>query len=331
MKSKKHTSSKNMIGLVSKIGVYIVFAILIFWFSVNESRFLTLDNFMLILQQAAPIGIATIGVTFVMATGGIDISMGRNMFFVGAVVSFMVGRGEMIPLSLFDSPIGFIIVILITIILGASIGALNGIFVAKFQILPFIVTLAVGSIVRGIGLWLTESATPRMVFFSPVANGRIGGIHVVIILFVTLLVVFHIVLKRTVYGRQIMAIGNSKVAAAKAGINVERTVLSTYVLCGTLAAFGGILSAGQGGGVPVNFGEGNEFIAISAAVIGGTSLFGGKASIIPGAIVGIVLITTIMNGLIMINASPYLFTIVRGGIIFLAVMLDSLHFKGHAK
>ena len=328
---KERTKGRSLVELISKIGVYIIFAILIAWFSIANNRFLTIDNFLLILQQAAPVGIATIGVTLVMVTGGIDISMGRNMFFVAAIVSFLVGRGEIIPLSLFDSPLGFVLVFLITIVLGGLIGALNGVFVARFHILPFIVTLAVGSALRGVGLWFTESATPRMVFFSPVANGRVFGIPIVIIMFGIALILFHLILRRTIYGRQIMAIGNSPLAAAKAGINVPRTILVTYVLCGVLAAFGGILSAGQIGGVPLSFGEGNEFIAISAAVIGGTSLFGGKASIIPGTIVGIVLITTIMNGLVMVNASPYIFTIVRGGIIFLSVMLDSLYFKGHAK
>jgi len=327
----KKADSRQAMELLSKAGIYIIFALMIIWFSLSNDRFLTWDNFLLILQQAAPVGIATIGVTLVMVTGGIDISLGRNMFFVSAVVSYMVGRGEMIPATMFDSPAGFLLVFLIVVVLGCMVGALNGLFVTKFHILPFIVTLAVGSILRGIGLWFTESATPRMVFFSPVANGRLFGIPVVIIMFLIALLIFHFILKRTVYGRQIMAIGNSPVAAAKAGINVPRTIMATYMICGALAAFGGILSAGQIGGVPLNFGEGNEFIAISAAVIGGTSLFGGKASIIPGTILGIVLITTIMNGLIMVNASPYVFTIVRGGIIFLAIIMDSLYFKGHAK
>lgn len=329
--TKKINYRDNIAGLMSKAGVYIVFAVLIIWFSSVNKRFLTVDNLLLILRQAAPIGIATIGMTFVMVTSGIDISLGRNMFFVSAIVSYMVGRGGMLPLSLFDTPIGYLLVILISIILGCLIGWINGELTARFHILPFIVTLSVGCILRGIGLWFTASATPSMVFFSPIANGRVFGIPVVIVLFAIALIVFDIVLKKTIFGRQIMAIGNSPNAALKAGINVRRTVILTYILCGALAAFGGILSAGQIGGVALSFGEGNEFTAISAAVIGGTSLFGGKARIIPGTIVGIVLITTIMNGLAMINASPYVYTIVRGLIIFAAVMLDSMHFKGYTK
>lgn len=330
-KVKMLHSNKNMVEIISKAGIYIIFAILIVGFSAANSRFLTVANLLLILQQAAPIGIATIGMTFVMVTGGIDISLGRTMFFVAAVISYLAGAGGFIPDSLFSTPIGYILVILIALALGCLIGYINGVFTARFNILPFIVTLSVGSVLRGIGLSFTDSATPSMVFFSPISNGRLFGIPVVIFMFVIALFSFDFVLKKTVFGRQIMAIGNSKEAAAKAGIKVNKTIILTYVICGALAAFSGLLSAGQIGGVALSFGEGNEFVAISAAVIGGTSLFGGKAKIIPGTIVGIVLITTIMNGLAMMNASPYVYTIVRGLIIFAAVMLDSINFKGHVK
>ena len=116
--------------------------------------------------------------------------------------------------------------------------------------------------------------------------------------------------------------------AKKIGINVDRDTILVYVICAVLAALGGILSAGQIGTIAATFGEGNEFIAISAAVVGGASLFGGKATILPGAVVGILLITLITNGMAMVNASPYAYTIVRGAIIFLAVMLDSINYKG---
>jgi len=323
--------NKNMVEIISKAGIYIIFAVLIVGFSSANSRFLTIGNLLLILQQAAPIGIATIGMTFVMVTGGIDISLGRTMFFVAAVISYLVGAGGFIPISMFETPLGYMLVIIIALILGCLIGYLNGVITARFNILPFIVTLSMGSILRGMGLAFTKSATPSMVFFSPISNGKIFGIPVVIIMFIAALLTFDFVLKKSVFGRQIMAIGNSKEAAAKAGIKVKKTIILTYVICGALAAFSGILSAGQIGGVALSFGEGNEFVAISAAVIGGTSLFGGKAKIIPGTIVGIVLITTIMNGLAMMNASPYVYTIVRGLIIFAAVMLDSFNFKGHVK
>ncbi|MCL2684450.1 MAG: ABC transporter permease, partial [Synergistaceae bacterium] len=130
---------------------------------------------------------------------------------------------------------------------------------------------------------------------------------------------------------QIMAIGNDAVAAQKAGINVKRNVLAAYFICGALSGLGGVLSAGQVGNVAVYFAEGNEFEVISAAVLGGTSLFGGKGNVFPGAIIGILLIYTIMNGMAMMNASPYAYTIFRGAIIFIAVMVDSVRYKGELR
>lgn len=125
-----------------------------------------------------------------------------------------------------------------------------------------------------------------------------------------------------------MAIGNDSAAAEKIGIKVTRNVIIAYVICGALAGLAGVLSAGQVANVSVYFAEGNEFLVISAALLGGTSLFGGKGSVIPGAFLGIILVTTIVNGMTMMSASPYAYKIVRGGIIFVAVMLDSVNYRG---
>jgi ribose/xylose/arabinose/galactoside ABC-type transport system permease subunit len=128
-----------------------------------------------------------------------------------------------------------------------------------------------------------------------------------------------------------MAIGDSPRNAERAGIPVNRNMVSAYMICGMLGTLAGILSAGQIGSVSAGFGDGNEFIIISAAVLGGTSLFGGKGSILPGAVIGILLVTTIMNGLAMMNASPFIYTIVRGLVIFIANAIDSRNYKGELR
>lgn len=172
---------------------------------------------------------------------------------------------------------------------------------------------------------------PDWDFLGGLSNGRLGPIPNVVILFALVLLVFDHVLRRTAYGRHLMAIGNSSRNAERVGIKVNRDIVVAYIICGALGALGGILSAGQIGSVSAGFGEGNEFIVISAAVLGGTSLFGGKGSILPGAIIGIILITTIMNGLAMVNASPFIYTIVRGCIIFIAIAIDSIGHKGELR
>jgi ribose transport system permease protein len=128
-----------------------------------------------------------------------------------------------------------------------------------------------------------------------------------------------------------MAIGNSKDTAKAAGINITRNTIGAYMICGALTGLGGLLSAGQIGAIPSTFGIGNEFAVISATVLGGTSLFGGKANIIPGALLGIVLVTSIMNGLAMMDASSYVYSIVSAVIIFIAVMFDSINYTGQLR
>ena len=203
--------------------------------------------------------------------------------------------------------------------------------VTRFRILPFIVTLATASILKGLGLTLSGSASIGVLALGGLANGRLGPVPNVLLLFALVLIASDYVLRHTVYGRHVMAIGNSARNAERAGIKVNRNTVIAYVICGALGTFAGILSAGQIGSVSAGFGEGNEFIVISAAVLGGTSLFGGKGSILPGAVIGIILVTTIMNGLAMMNASPFIYTIVKGLIIFFAIALDSMGHKGELR
>lgn len=321
--------SFKALDFILKYGVYTIFILMVILFSLSSPRFLTINNIVMLLQQAAPRGIAVIGITFVLVVAGIDISIGRNMYLSAILVA--IAMEKMAPAGMFDSAAGYIIVYLMAIVIGILIGALNGIMVARFNIVPFITTLAVGSIIRGIGLIASNSKVYYVEKLSLISNGNVLGIPYVLIVFIVLLVIFDYILRRTPYGRQIMAIGNDSTAAKKAGINVKRNILTAYIICGALAGLGGVLSAGQVGNVAVYFAEGNEFEVISAAVLGGTSLFGGKGSVFPGSVIGILLIYTIMNGMAMMNASPYAYTIFRGAIIFIAVMVDSVRYKGELR
>lgn len=319
------------LATIPRYGVFVVFALLIVYFALTNKRFLSPANLFLILQQAAPLGIGVVGIIYVLMVVGIDISVGRNMFFVSTVVAYLVSIAKIVPASAVSTVLGITLLLGFVIFTGLLFGALNGLLVTRFKLLPFIVTLATGSIARGFGLMLSGSASLDVTFLGTISNGRVGPVPNVLLLFVLLATGFDFVLRRTPFGRHLVAIGNSPQNARKAGIKVDRYVIFAYMICGALAAFGGILSAGQIGSVAVGFGEGNEFIIISAAVIGGASLFGAKGNIVPGAMVGILLITTVMNGLAMINASPYIYTIVRGLIIFIAVSLDSINFTGELR
>jgi len=317
--------------LLTKYGIYVVLVLLVVFFSLKNSLFFTVENLLLVLQQAAPLGIAVVGMVFVLLVAGIDISVGRSMFLISTIVGFLITRSSIIPEAFFADMRGPCLVLVVVTVLGCVVGLINGVLVTRFHMVPFIVTLATGSILRGVGLKISGSASINVSVLGGLSNGRLGPIPNVLIFFVLVLILFDYVLRHTAYGRHLMAIGDSVRNAERAGIKVKRSVVIAYVVCGGLGAIGGILSAGQIGSVAAGFGEGNEFIVISAAVLGGTSLFGGKGSILPGAVIGIILITTIMNGLAMMNASPFIYTIVRGLIIFFAIALDSIGHRGELR
>jgi ribose/xylose/arabinose/galactoside ABC-type transport system permease subunit len=312
-----------------KYGVYILFGLMIAFFALQNPRFFSGGNLRNILQQAAPLGIATIGMTFVLIVAGIDISVGQNMYLSAILVAIAMERMD--AAGFLGSLGSYVIIYAIALGVGAAIGTLNGLLIARLRIIPFIATLATMGIARGIGLIASGSKVYYVEALSPVSNGRLFGVPYVVIILAVLLLVLDHVLRRTPYGRQLMAIGNDAPAAAKIGIHVVRNKWIAYIICGTLAGLAGVLLAGQVANVAVYFADGNEFLVISAAVLGGTSLFGGKGSVFPGALIGVLLVTTIVNGMTMMNVSPYAYKIVRGGIIFLAVLVDSVNYRGELR
>lgn len=304
-----------------KYGIYFIFLLMIIFFSLKSKNFLSLSNLDIIMQQSAPLGIAAVGMSFILITAGIDISVGSNMYASAIIAAVALTSG-----------VNLWVAILIAIASGTIIGIINGILVARFNIVPFITTLATMSIARGIGLTISKSKLYVLNDTTKfITSTRIFNIPVVVVILFVIVLIGDYVLRRTPFGRQLFAIGNDASAAERIGINVKTNKMMVYILCGALAGFAGLVSAGQVGNVTSNFANGNEFVVISATVLGGTSLFGGKGNIFPGAIVGIILVVTIVNGLTMINASPYAYTIVRGVIIFLAVAVDSINYKGEIR
>ena len=209
-------------------------------------------------------------------------------------------------------------------LLGLALGAVNGFFVVQLRGLhPFIITLATLFILRGIALWMTDT---RMVFVAePIMSlGRTSylGVPWAIWMFAGVFLSAWIVLRQTPFGRQIYAVGQDPAAAAKAGIDVPRVLFAVYCICGLCAALGGLVSIAQVAAASSTFGFQKEFPVIAAAVLGGTSLFGGRGGVV-GTIFGAILIQTVENGLVMTNANPYLYPLVTSAIIFFAVLVDS--------
>lgn len=329
--SAKKGVLKSPLKFLVKYGVYTIFLVMIVAFAFSNKNFLTLRNMLLLLEQSAPIMIGVIGMSFVLMDGGVDISAGSNMY-LSAAVSAIVMRAMYNASGNISSMWQYLLLMLISLGVGTVIGLFNGIIISKFRLVPFIVTLITTSIARGLGMYFTDA---KLIIINTMGfkfnDKSVLGISVLVLIALAILLIFHFILKYVTYGCHLKAQGNNHEAAQKLGINTKRNTLIAYVICGAMCGLAGILSAGQNGSVPSSFADGNEFIMIPAAVLGGISLFGGKGSIIPGAVIGILLINTIVNGLTMMAANPYVYTIVRGIIIFIAVAVDSMNYKGEIR
>jgi ribose transport system permease protein len=292
----------------------LLFAAVFTAFGLLSPKFLEAQNLINILIQSSSIAITAIGMTFVLLVAGIDLSVGSIMFITAVVAGKMTLSGQPLPLA-----------IAAALLAGAIYGAVNALLVTRLAIPAFIVTLGTLYLGRGFGLWMTETRAMNLPEnLLQIGAARVFGVPVPILVFLLVLAVAHVALAETPFGRQIYASGNDREAAQKAGINTKRIIFLVYVVSGLCAAIGGLVSVAQLGAVSPTFGNQREFAAVAAAVLGGTSLFGGWGKVFPGTVVGAILIQTVENGLVIINADPYLYPLVMSSIIFLAVLTDSL-------
>ncbi len=302
---------------VRKRGTLLALYILVLcYFGSSSPAFLQTRNLVNILLQSSSAAIVACGMTIVLLTGGIDLSVGSIMLVSAAVAGKMVLQG----LPLWSALVAIIAT-------GAICGAINAFFITRLSILPFVVTLATLYIGRGLGLWITETRAMNLPEeILRIGTARIAGVPIPVTVLAIVVALGHLMLTRSVFGRHIFAVGHNRETARTAGIQVERVMSTAYILCGFCAALGGLVSVAQLGAVSPTFGYQREFAAVAAAVLGGTSLFGGRGSIFPGTLLGAVLIQTVENGLVIINADPYLYPLVMSAIIFAAVATDSAQF-----
>ncbi|MEO8352122.1 MAG: ABC transporter permease [Chthoniobacteraceae bacterium] len=292
----------------------LLFAALLGAFSVLSPQFLTTDNLTNILVQASSTAIVATGMTFVLLTAGVDLSVGAIMFVAAAVAGKMTVHGASLTMAL-----------LAMLAVGIAFGALNAYFITRQKILPFIVTLATLYVGRGFALWMTETRAINLPeSFLHLGSARTLGVPAPLWLLAGVIVLAQATLSFTPFGRQLYAVGVDREIARKAGVRVDALLTTVYVISGACAALGAIVSLTQLGAVSPTFGQNREFTAIAAAVLGGTSLFGGRGNVFPGTLLGAVLMQTVENGLVILNADPYLYPLVTSAIIFLAVLLDSL-------
>ena len=292
----------------------ILFALVILVFSILSPAFFQKANALNILVQTASTGILAVGMTLVLLTAGVDLSVGSIMFVAAAVAGKVVLQGGSLALAT-------------TVMLGvgALYGALNALFITRLAVLAFVVTLATRYFGRGLGLRITETRSIHLPeSFYQLGTANFAGVPLPVWIFAGIVLAAHLLLTRTPFGRHIYAVGADIEAARKAGLNPPWILFWVYVLCGICAAAASLVALSQAPSVSPTFGNNREFMAIAAAVLGGTSLFGGRGAVFPGTVLGAVLIQTIDNGLNVLNVDPYLYPLITSTVILSAVLLDAL-------
>lgn len=291
----------------------LLFALVLLVFSALAPAFRTPTNALNILVQTASTGILAVGMTYVLLTAGVDLSVGAIMFLVAAVGGKLAVAGY---------PLGLVLPVMI--LTGAACGALNGFIIARLGLLAFVVTLATRYVGRGFGLWFTETRAMNLPeSFYTLGSARPLGLPMPVLLLAVVVVLGHVVLTQTAFGRHLYAVGHHAESARKAGLNPRSLLFAVYLISGACAALSAVVALSQAPAVSPTFGNQREFNAIAAAVLGGTSLFGGRGAVLPGTLLGAVLMQTIENGLTILNVDPYLYPMILGSVIFVAVLLDA--------
>ena len=304
------------------LSIAVFFVACVVFFSATTTTFLSPNNLLNVVRQAAPILVVAVAMTFVIVTAGIDLSVGSLVALVNAVAAIAIAAGVPWP-----------VVVVAMLAFGGLIGLAQGWFTAYQGIPAFIVTLAGLSILRGFALYLTEGYSIPIrdaPGFLWLGRGELFGIPVPALIALGIALLGYIVMSRTRYGRRVIAVGSNPEAARRVGMPARGTIASVYAVSGVAAAIAGLLFAARLGSGSSNAAVGFELQVIAAVVLGGTSLMGGRGSMI-GTLLGTLTIAVIGNGLILMRISPFFTQIVTGAIILLAIWLNTRLFaRGNA-
>jgi ribose transport system permease protein len=303
---------------IGKFGIGLALLVEVIIFSQLSPYFFTTDNILNVSLQTSITAIIAVGMTFVILTGGIDLSVGALVAFTGVVTTSLLKTDLPLPLS-------FMLAVVSGVFVGVLSGMFAGLFITRFNITPFIVTLALMTVWRGSAYMYTDG---RPIWglpdaFSFLGNGRIVNVPVPTIIMLLVFLLAYVVLNRTRFGRYVFAVGGNKEAARLSGIETNHVLMKVYILCGALSAVSGILLASRMNSGQPNAGVMYELDVIAAVVVGGTSLTGGRGSIV-GTFIGAMLIGVLRNGLNLLNISSYVQMVVVGIVILLAVMADQI-------
>jgi ribose/xylose/arabinose/galactoside ABC-type transport system permease subunit len=296
-----------------------VLVILLLALAVAYQEFATVANFRNIAVQASPLIVAAVGMTYVIMTAGIDLSVGSMLFLAAAIESGQAIVG--LPTA---------VVFAVICATGALMGLLNGVAVAFTRVPALIVTLATMQVFRGAGGHITGQQNIDLpANLRGIGTGSLLGVPTAVLLAAAVALAGGFVFRRTTFGRYVQAVGSNLDAAVDAGVPVRRVLVGTYALAGLLAAVASLTQTARLGAVQPSIGQGYELTVITAVVLGGTTLFGGRGSI-GGTVLGALVLTTVQTGLVFSGASPYVFDIVRGSVLLAAVLAAGARWRNLA-
>ncbi|MCR6095439.1 ribose ABC transporter permease [Salipaludibacillus agaradhaerens] len=303
---------KSTIGLLGPfIGLFLIVAII----TILNPSFLTFGNVLNVLRQVSINALIAFGMTFVILTGGIDLSVGSMLALSGAVTATLMASG-----------VDPVLAMLIGLLTGVVLGAINGFIIAKGKVAPFIATLATMTIYRGLTLVFTDGRPVSGLggengMFELLGRGYLFGVPVPAVTMLVSFLVLYLILKKTTFGRRVYAVGGNEEASILSGIKVDRIKVYVYSLTGFLSALAGIILTSRLNSAQPTAGTMYELDAIAAVVLGGTSLTGGRGWIV-GTLIGALIIGVLNNGLNLLGVSSFFQQVVKGSVILLAVLMD---------
>ncbi|VBB05415.1 abc transporter permease [Lucifera butyrica] len=306
--------------MLRKMGPFLGLMLLCLILTLLSDRFLTVNNCLNVTRQVSLNAIISVGMTLVILTGGIDLSVGSIVALAGSISAGLLTAGQTVAVAVFAG-----------LLVGIVLGLINGLIITKQNVPPFIATMGMMTIARGYTLVYTDGRPISGLAdtFRFIGGGYIAGIPVPVIIMALIFLAGYVMLRKTRFGRYVYAIGGNEEATRLSGINTKKVLIWVYGLCGLLSGLSGIILTSRLDSAQPTAGMGFELDAIAAVVLGGTSLSGGVGTI-GGTLVGALIIGVLDNGLNLLNVSSFYQQVAKGAVILLAVMLDRKRAKGGA-
>lgn len=308
MKTKKRANSRELGIFLALIAICIVFSIL-------SPQFMKLKNAFNVLKQTATVAICAVGFTFVLITGGIDLSLGYQISLDMVICAYMM-KNWSVPWPL---------AVAVTLLLGLLIGSINGVIIIKTHVAPLIVTLSMQIILKGISFMITKGLAIfgfEKAFLKMGQGTLVGDFPISLIFVIAILCIGIFILNKTILGRYFYAIGNNRAAAKLSGVNTDLCEMLAYSFCGLFTSLGAVLLLSRMNSAQSATGEGYEFNALTGCVLGGVSSSGGKGTVI-GAFIGCLIVGVLDNGLLLLNVNEYLQQVLKGCVLLAAVVYDT--------